>query len=261
MVFAVAADTAKTTTTLPSGSGLTDSGATLDVGTQSDFDTQYSLDGITYSTTLPTPGTIAPGGNITLYVKVADKSSTNVGSVNDVVLSATPTFSAGTNPAAQFVEDVTVVKVVGAYNDTPADSTDFALKPLKTVRTCADALCATVLNATGATAVPGNYLEYTIVSKNNRLSASDLKGVIVKDTVPTNTTFVSASATTDQATPAGTVRYSSDGGTTWSTTAPTATTTTQLWVGVDTDSSSTITTGDVLSTAKTITVKFVVKVN
>jgi len=262
VVFAVAADTAKTTTTLPAGAGLTDLGATLDVGTQSDFTTLYSLDGVTYSATLPTPGTIAPGASITLYVKVADTSSTNVGSVNDVVISATPTFSAGTNPAAQLVEDVTVVKAVGAYNGTPADNTDFALKPLKTVRTCADALCATVLNATGASAVPGNFLEYTIVSKNNRLSASDLKGVIVKDTVPANTTFVSASATTDQATPAGTVLYSSDAGVTWSTTAPSATTTTQLWVGVTTAAPSTsIDTSDVLSTAKTITVKFVVKVN
>jgi len=259
VVFAVALDTAKTTTTLPSGSGLTDTGASLDTGAQTDFTTTYSLDGVNYSATLPSPGTIAPGASITLYVKVADTSSTNVGSVNDVVLSATPSFSAGTNPAAQLVEDVTVVKAMGLYNGVPADNTDFALKPLKTVRTCADALCATVLNATGATAVPGNFLEYTIVSKNNRLGASDLKGVIVKDTVPTNTTFVSASATTDQT---GTVLYSSDGGTTWSGTAPTGATVTQLWVGVNTAAPATsIDTSDVLSTAKTITVKFVVKVN
>lgn len=262
VVFAVAADTAKTTTTLPSGSGLTDGGASLDTGAQTDFTTLYSLDGVTYSATLPTPGTIAPGASVTLYVKVADKSSTNVGSVNDLVISATPTFSAGLSPVAQLVEDVTVVKVVGAYNSTPADSTDFALKPLKTVRTCADALCATVLNGTGATAVPGNFLEYTIVSKNNRLSASDLQGVIVKDTVPANTTFVSVSATTDQATPAGTVLYSSDGGTTWSATAPTGAAVTQIAVGVNTAASATsIDTNDVLSTAKTITVTLVVKVN
>ncbi|GAA3997361.1 DUF11 domain-containing protein [Deinococcus rubellus] len=260
-LFTVALDNAYRTSTTPAGSGLTDSGSSLDSGTQSDFVLTYSSTlGGTYTSTLPAISTLAPGASQTLFVKVANTNSNNVGAVNDVVFQAAPTFSVGT-ATVQFVEDVTLVKSTGTSTDTPPATTDYALKPLKTVKTCADAACATVNDTTGATAKPGDYLQYTLVTTNNRLTAATLNKAFISDTVPTNTTFVSVSATSTQT---GTILYSANGGSNWSVTAPTAATlpaVTQISVGVDTATNNSIDTNDGLDTGKTITIIFTVLVN
>jgi len=259
--FSVALDTDHTSTANLTGSGLSDTGSTLDRGTQGDFVLSYSLDNLTFSSTLPAISTLAPGASQTLYVKVVNTKDNNVSAVNDVVFQAAPTFNLGNTPAAQYVEDVTLIRVNGPAGipTDPSTPADYALKPLKSVKTCADAACSTVNDASGLTAQPGNYLQYTIVTKNNRLSAADLKGVYVRDTVPSNTTFVSLSATSDQ-TP-GTILYSTDAGVTWSATAPTGVGITVFRVGLNTNGDSIIDTSDVLNTGKTITVTFTVKVN
>ena len=56
----------------------------------------------------------------------------------------------------------------------------------KTARTCADALCATVLDASGGTVEPGQYLEYTIAAS----ATGDLEDVEVTDQVPADTIYV-----------------------------------------------------------------------
>ncbi|TSA83743.1 DUF11 domain-containing protein [Deinococcus detaillensis] len=259
--FGVALDTNRTSTANFTGSGLSDTGSSLDSGTQTDFVLTYSSTiGGTYTSSLPAISTLAPGASQTVYVKVVNTKDNNVSAVNDVVFQAAPIFNLGTNPAAQYVEDVTLVRVNGLAG-TPTDPStpaDYALKPLKSVKTCADADCTVVNDASGLTAKPGNYLQYTIVTKNNRLSAADLKNVFVLDIVPSNTTFTRLSATSDQT---GTILYSTDGGLSWLATAPTSVATTVFRIGLNTNGDAVIDGSDVLNTGKTITVIFTVKVN
>jgi len=71
-------------------------------------------------------------------------------------------------------------------NQTPTTWSVDELVLAKTVRTCADAACATVLSATGGTVEPGQYLEYTIVAT----ATGDLTDVEVTDQVPADTFYV-----------------------------------------------------------------------
>lgn len=103
-------------------------------------------------------------------------------------------------------------------------------------------------------AKPGDTLTYTIIGKNT--TNANVTKALVCDTLPANTTFVSFVATT---TATGTVLYSTDGGTTWSATAP-ATAGTKLCAAVDTDGNNLINTSDILKPGQTVNVTFKVKV-
>ncbi|AXG99094.1 DUF11 domain-containing protein [Deinococcus wulumuqiensis] len=106
------------------------------------------------------------------------------------------------------------------------------------------------------TANPGETLTYTIVGKNS--SNANVTKALVCDTVPTNTTFVSFTATT---TASGTVVYSNDGGTNWSATATAPAAGAKVCAAVDTNSDGTITTADLLKPGESINVTYQVKVN
>jgi uncharacterized repeat protein (TIGR01451 family) len=105
-------------------------------------------------------------------------------------------------------------------NDDPTDDNDptpinlDALALDKSVRTCADADCASVVDATGNEAEPGQYLEYTIVAEN--VGDQDLTSVIILDEIPTWTTPIAGSAQyVDGANTTATIECSTDGGTSW----------------------------------------------
>ncbi|NTY00732.1 DUF11 domain-containing protein [Deinococcus sp. JMULE3] len=107
-----------------------------------------------------------------------------------------------------------------------------------------------------AEAKPGEQLTYTIIGKNT--SNANVTKAFIKDTLPTNTNYVSFTATS---TAAGTILYSTNG-TTWSATpiaAPQADGVT-VYAGVDTNGNGTIDTGDVLTPGQSITGTFVVTV-
>jgi uncharacterized repeat protein (TIGR01451 family) len=84
-----------------------------------------------------------------------------------------------------------------------------ALRLTKAARSCADANCATVTDATGATVEPGQYIEYTVEAEN--LGDLPLSDVIVFDGIPAPSQYASstnASAATE---------CSTNGGTAWAT--------------------------------------------
>ena len=77
-------------------------------------------------------------------------------------------------------------------NQTPTTWSVDELALVKTARTCADALCATVLSATGGTVEPGQYLAYAIVAT----ATGDLEDVEVVDQIPADTIYVLGSVST-----------------------------------------------------------------
>jgi len=105
-------------------------------------------------------------------------------------------------------------------------------------------------------AQPGDVLTYTI-SGTNKANAN-ITGAALKDTVPTNTTYVSFVATT---TSTGKVLYSTNG-TTWNAAAPAAPQAdgTTVYAGVDTNNDGTITTADILKPGESISATFKVQV-
>lgn len=107
-----------------------------------------------------------------------------------------------------------------------------------------------------AEAKPGEVVTYTIVAKNT--SNANITKALVCDVVPNNTTFVSFAATTDAT---GTVLYSNNGGSTWTTSASAPAAGQKVCAAVDTNGDGNITTADVLAPGKTITVTYKVKVN
>jgi len=117
---------------------------------------------------------------------------------------------------------------------------------------------STVRHPTGATAYPGDVIEYTIVAEN--IGTGNLTNVKVSDPIPAYTTFVSVSATATGFSGSYTVLYSTDG-TTWSATAPTTLSAgSSIYVAVDTNGDNTITSADVMPPSATITITFRVQV-
>ena len=248
--------TNQTATTSPNGvvtytHTLTNNGnasATVAIPEQTDkaFTYQYSLDGNTFSSSL-SGVTVAAGASRTVYVRVIVPGSAADGAEETVTVTATATYPGGTTVTAS-VQDRTLVR-------------SGELRLVKTVRTCSSATCSpasAVLDASGATAKPGDYLEYTVVATN--IGSGNLTNVKVSDPLPSYTTFTSAAATTTAT--GGTVLYSANG-TAWTSTAPSLTVGQSIYVGVDTAPATkdgTITTADVLTPGQSITLVFVVRV-
>ena len=113
----------------------------------------------------------APAGTTGSYTNTA--TATADGPQNT---DATETSNDGTNPDAP--------------GDVPTPINLDALELTKTARTCAtaDCLAGGIVNATGATVEPGQYIEYTIVAQN--VGSQTLTSVVINDTVPTWSTPV-----------------------------------------------------------------------
>ena len=145
---------------------------------------------------------------------------------------------------------LSLVKTVATYDGTKTAPTDCSVATNR-------------LDATGATAKPGDFLCYTIVSENK--GNRPLQKVIVKDALNSFTDFVSvsANATTGASYGAGsTVLYSNDN-TTWSSIATSVTLTAgqTVYVAVNTDTdANTIADTDTTPQNAKLTVTFVVKV-
>ena len=116
----------------------------------------------------------------------------------------------------------------------------------KTARTCADALCATVLDANGGAVEPGEYLEYTITAA----ATGDLEDVEVTDQVPSDTIYVLGSISTGG-------QCSTDGGASYGACPATAS-------GPYTDANDTVThvrwTQATLADGASLTLEFTVRV-
>lgn len=223
-----------------------------------------------------TPDTFTLGGNVTVNtptgpvtvpVKYLPDPSCS-GSSSSPAITTTPSVAAGGTycvvasvgvpqnalPGTYTLTDQTAT---GANGETSSDTNDQftvqtttnSYKPVKTVDKSA--------------AAPGDTLTYTITGSNT--NNANITKYILKDTVPTNTTFQSVSATITDANNYGTsgykVLYSTDSGATWSQTAPTSTSTTSVWVGIDTNNDGTITSLDVLKPGQGISETFKVTVN
>ena len=223
----------------------------------------YSAGGNAY--TPNSPLTVPANSSVTFTVTVTVPAPTApaafdafVGQTETATITATATYSSSATGISASVTDTTTViggslsllKSVATYDGTKTAPTDCSVSTNR-------------LDATGATAKPGDFLCYTIVSENrgNRL----LQKVIVKDALNSFTDFVSvsANATTGASYGAGsTVLYSNDN-TTWSPTATSVTLTAgqTVYVAVNTDGdAATITNTDTMPQNAKLTVTFVVKV-
>ncbi len=219
--------------------------ATVEIPAQTGtaFTYQYSINGTDWFSSLDGVNsfTLAAGASTPVYVRVITPGSAVDGQSETVTVTATATYPS-TATASASVTDTTIVQAG-------------ELTLAKSARTCEDAACTTVLSATGATAEPGNYLEYSIVASN--IGSGILTNVKISDPLPPFTDFVSVSAV---ASVAGTILYSTDG-TTWSDTAPVALAAGgTIYVGLDTNADTDISTADTLAAAGSITVTFIVQV-
>jgi len=110
-----------------------------------------------------------------------------------------------------------------------------------------------------ASAKPGDTVTYSITGQDT--GNANIKAAIVSDTLPTNTSFVSISATTAIAAPAK-ILYRVGGTGAWSATAPTAlAAATKVEVAVDSNNDNTIDNNDILKPGQSFVVTFKVKIN
>lgn len=185
--------------------------------------------------------TVAASGTQTVFVQVIVPDTAADGDVEVVTVTANAAYPGGAT-ASDTIQDRTTVQ---------AGELDL----VKTGRTCDTATCSTVLNPTGSTAEPGNFLVYTVTASN--IGSGNLTNVKVSDPLPAFTNFVSVSASS---TVTGTILYSTDGST-WSATAPTALAAGgTIYVGVDTNADTTITITDIVGSSQNIVLSFTVQV-
>jgi len=161
---------------------------------------QYSLDGSAWSTSLSGVPVGANGGSQTIYVRVLVPAGEPIGRTD--VNTVTANCTVGTFTATDTATETTTV--VGGE-----------LRVTKSAKTYVGT-STTVRDATGATAYPGDVIEYTIEAEN--IGTGDLTNVKISDPIPAYTTFVSVSATSSFG---GTVEFSTDD-TTWTTSPPTS---------------------------------------
>ncbi len=202
---------------------------------------QYSLDGSTWATSLSGVSVAANGGSQTVYVRVLTPAGQPIGRTDVNTLTATCTVDSA------------------SVSDSVTETTTVVGGDLRLTKTGVSYVgtSSTVRDANAATALPGDTIEYTVVASN--IGTGNLAQVVITDPLPSYTSFVSVSATLSGF-GSGTVLYSTDG-TTWSTTAPTSLSAgSSIYVAVDTNGDSTITSADLMPPSATITIIFRVQV-
>jgi uncharacterized repeat protein (TIGR01451 family) len=158
---------------------------------------QYSLNGSTWITS-PSPLSVPPlasGDSQTIYVRVLVPAGEPIGRTD--VNTVTANCAVGSATATDTATETTTV-VGGELRVT---------KSAKTYQSDG----TTLRDPDGATAFPGDVIEYTVVAEN--IGTGDLTNVKISDPIPAYTTFVRVEATSSFG---GTVEFSADG-TTWYT--------------------------------------------
>jgi uncharacterized repeat protein (TIGR01451 family) len=211
---------------------------------------QYSTDGTSWFGALGNVFVGANGGTQTIYVRVLVPAGEPIGrtDVNTVQARCFVTYPAdplATPPDAQDTATETTTIVGGELRVTKSAKTYVGTS-------------TTVRDAAGATAFPGDVIEYTIEAEN--IGTGNLTNVKISDPIPAYTTFVSVSATATGFGGSYTVLYSTDG-TTWSATPPASVPTGGVvYVGVDTNGDGNITDDDIMPPAAKITIILKVQV-
>lgn len=205
---------------------------------------QYSTDGSNWYSALGNVSVGANGGTQTIYVRVLVPAGEPIGrtDVNTVQARCFVTYPSdplATTPDAQDTATETTTIVGGELRVTKSAKTYVGTGPA-------------VRDANGATAFPGDVIEYTIEAEN--IGTGDLTNVKISDPIPAYTTFVSVSATATGFSGSYTVLYSTDG-TTWSATPPASVPTGgTVYVGVDTNGDGNITNADTMPPGAKITI-------
>jgi len=164
---------------------------------------QYSTDGSNWYSALGNVSVGANGGTQTIYVRVLVPAGEPIGRTDVNTIQARcfvtyPSDPLATTPDAQDTATETTTIVGGELRVTKSAKTYVGTS-------------TTVRDATGATAFPGDVIEYTIEAEN--IGTGDLTNVKISDPIPAYTTFVRVEATSSFG---GTVEFSADG-TTWYT--------------------------------------------
>jgi uncharacterized repeat protein (TIGR01451 family) len=164
---------------------------------------QYSTDGTSWYSALGNVSVGANGGTQTIYVRVLVPAGEPIGrtDVNTVQARCFVTYPSdplATTPDAQDTATETTTIVGGELRVTKRAKTYVGTGPA-------------VRDANGATAFPGDVIEYTIEAEN--IGTGDLTNVKISDPIPAYTTFVRVEATSSFG---GTVELSTDD-TTWYT--------------------------------------------
>jgi uncharacterized repeat protein (TIGR01451 family) len=216
---------------------------------------QYSTDGTDWFSDLGNVfvGVDAVNRTQTIYVRVLVPAGepigrTDVNTVQARCFVTYPTYPSdplATPPDAQDTATETTTVVGGELRVTKS--------AVSYVRTS-----TTVRDATGATAYPGDVIEYTIEAEN--IGTGNLTNVKISDPIPAYTTFVSVSATATGFPAGRNILYSTDG-ITWSATPPTSVPTGgTVYVGVDTNGDGGITNADTMPPGARITITLKVRV-
>jgi len=202
---------------------------------------QYSLDSSAWAPSLSGVSVAANGGNQTIYVRVLTPAGQPIGRTD--VNTVTATCSVGSATAADSASETTTV--VGGDLRLTKSGVSYV------------GSSSTVRDASAAIALPGDHIVYTVVAQN--IGTGNLTQVVISDPLPSYTSFVSVSVSISGFT-GGTVLYSTDGST-WSTTAPaTLSSGGSIYVAVDTNGDSNVTSADVMPPSATITITFRVQV-
>lgn len=209
----------------------------------------------------PTPPTFSPltaAQQVQFWVRVQTHPTSPPASFDNRNLTATCDFVSGGGLVAPTVADTVNVRttiVGGELTLVKSAIVATIANPSLGANGC-DLGDVGVVNCTGATAAPGQFIIYTIVATN--IGAGVLTNLQIADALPSFVNFTSVSAS---ASFAGTVIYSTNGGTSWSATAPvTLPFGNAFVVGVDTNSTTTITAADTVPAGGIITITFVVQV-
>jgi uncharacterized repeat protein (TIGR01451 family) len=211
---------------------------------------QYSTDGTNWFGALGNVFVGANGGTQTIYVRVLVPAGEPIGrtDVNTVQARCFVTYPSdplATPPDAQDTATETTTVVGGELRVTKSAKTYVGTGPA-------------VRDAIGATAFPGDVIEYTIEAEN--IGTGNLTNVRISDPIPAYTTFVSVSASATGFPTGSTVLYSTNG-TTWSATAPpNVPTGGVVYVAVDTNGDGTITDADTMPPGAKITITLKVQV-
>lgn len=206
---------------------------------------QFSTDNATWASSLSGLALAANGGSQLVYVRVLIPGGEPIGRSESMIISANATYTGG-----------------GSASDTVTDTTTIVGGDLRLTKSAVSFVGATATqrSATGATALPGDQIVYTVVAEN--IGTANLTAVKISDPLPAYTSFVSVSASTTIA--GGTVVYSTDG-ITWSTTAPLSLAAGQeIYVAVNTagaaGGANSIDASDAMPAGSTITITFRVQV-